>query len=88
MTKTFILECRETAARSNDILLARLMRDAADELHASCAKFATGFTAQNLIEVNAKWARAQRILVQLDAPPDSPSGGTSVAQQTLERMVA
>ena len=87
--RSFLLEVREIARECPDVLLAKVVRDAADEVDAALRALILDTTANNMARLNGAWARAWR-LAELAKPTHDGGGGGSMRlpESTLIREAA
>lgn len=85
MTKSFLFECREAARVCYDGLIAKLLRDATDELSLALARLSAHSTTENMQSVVALWTKAEMIRRKAMPTPD-PAPVTGTGEQ--ERMAA
>ncbi len=85
MQQTFLKDLRDAAVACNDILVRKLVRDAADELQTKLTLLHQCPTQQTMIEVNATWVKAVRVLAKAKPAPVTPPRTESMRE---ERMAA
>lgn len=82
---SFLFECREAARVCYDILIAKMLRDAADELSAALKELDRLPSTENMQAAVALWTKAEMIRRKAMPTPDpSPISGTG----ELERLAA
>lgn len=79
----FLQHLRETARVCPRPLLAKQVRDAADDLDIALSTLTRDPTTENLQRVNGRWAYAVRML---DAVPPFGGDGTQVGAMPVPRM--
>lgn len=81
-----LLELRETAKHCPNVLTAKLVKDAADDLDHALTELHENPMARTMIAVNGAWARAIRLLDQV--PPIGGDGTTGGAMPVPEMRKA
>lgn len=79
----FLLHLRETARLCPNVLTAKLLRDAADDLQQALASLAEVPTVEAMQRVNASWVRAQKTL---DTAPPLGGDGNSAGRMRAPEM--
>ena len=86
--RSFLFEVREIARNCPDLLLRKVVRDAADEVDAALKALILHTTQDNMKRLNGAWARAWRVAeLAKPSPDDGPGGGTLQPEATLLDML-
>jgi hypothetical protein len=83
---SFLKELRDAASKCPDVLICKLLRDAADNLQACVAVIGVP-TKQRMIDLNAAWVRAVKVLEKAYQTPDTPPR-SDAARTEPERIAA
>ena len=78
--RSFLLEVREIARNCPDLLLRKVVRDAADEVDGALRALILDTTKENMVRLNCAWSRACRVAEQARPTPDDGGGGGSMRQ--------
>jgi hypothetical protein len=70
---SILLELREAANRNTDVLQAKLLNDAADDLLAAMVGLTVCPTTSAMTKVNGAWVRAVRTLAPTQVKAASPA---------------
>jgi hypothetical protein len=73
---SFLLEVREIARNCPDLLLRKVVRDAADDVDAALRALMLDTTKENMARLNSAWARAWRVAELAKPTPGDDGGGT------------
>jgi hypothetical protein len=82
MTTSYLLDLREAAKKTPNVLTRKMLRDHADALREALDLFSVQPTAERLREVNGLWASAAKTLSTATTNPDQPSGTPAAARVT------
>lgn len=74
-TESFLLTLRNAAKDCPDILIRKLLRDAADRIVAAIQALQKHTSVDNMRDLNAEWAKAHRLLDKATTAPDPNSTG-------------
>lgn len=85
--KSFLKELRDAAARCPDLLVSKMCRDIADEIHARVLSLSVCPSHDTMRQLNAAWVRAVNVLAKATPTPgDNPRSGAGEVEQ--ERLAA
>jgi hypothetical protein len=83
---TFLLELREAAKATTDVLMRKLLKDCADAVEHAIEMFEDSYTREAMIELNGQWAKAERTLRNARmSEPTPPSAGGLTEGAELQR---
>jgi hypothetical protein len=78
--KSFLLEVREIARNCPDVLMRKVVRDAADEVDSALRALILDTTTGNMKRLNGAWSRASRVAELAKLTPDDGGGGGTLRQ--------
>lgn len=83
--KSFLFDLREAARVCPDVLVAKLLKDAANLVRVKLDVLHADPTAENMRELNAAWVRAQKVLDMstMSTPPESTGGRMTVERERI-----
>lgn len=88
MNRSFLFECREAARNCRDVLLAKLLRDATDNLAVALGGLAESPTTSNMQAAVAAWTRAAKAKEKALPLPDPAPPRAGAGEIERERMAA
>lgn len=83
--KSFLKELRDAAGRCPDILISKMARDIADEIHSHVLSLNARPTHETMRLLNSAWVRGVNVLAKAVPTPETPprSGAGEIEQERL-----